>query len=79
MGPMTGGGIGYCYSGVARTRWFPYRTRRGASYSYSAPQPVMGFTSQEQEIDVLNNEIQELKKSLEEINARIKELTDKGK
>ena len=78
MGPMTGGSRGYCYPGVARGGGLPYGTWRWARYGYPTPQYGKSFVNRKQEMDFLNSEAQELKKSLEEINARIQELCDEG-
>jgi hypothetical protein len=87
MGPMTGGGRGFCSPwgiGAARTYGFPRRA--GYTYPYYSPEPfftgMAPFTprmSREQEIDFLKSEAQALKKTLEGIDGRIKELTGGGK
>ena len=79
MGPLSGGGRGYCspYGMRIAPRPFISRGRPGFGYGYTyAP----GLTpTREQEIDFLRNEAQALKKNLEEIDARIKELSGEGK
>jgi len=71
MGPMTGGGRGFCnpYGVFGR----PYRTLRWPGYGYPfAP-------TREQEITFLKEEAEALKRMLDRIDARIKELTGEGK
>jgi len=75
MGPMTGGGRGFCSLSGVRAAWQPYGVRRGVGYGYAS-----GATpTREQELDFLKGETQSLKRTLEEIDARIKELAGKGK
>ena len=70
MGPMTGGGRGFCSPYGARVLGRPYGTRRWAGYGY----PFAPVPTPEQEIDFLKDEAQALKRTLEGIDARIKEL-----
>jgi hypothetical protein len=67
MGPMTGGGRGFCAVPI-RTAWWPYRVPRSADYAY-------GITPYEHDINFLRDEAQALRRTLEGIDARIKELT----
>lgn len=70
MGPMTGGGRGFCNPYGAGASWRPYVARRWMGYgsAYGA------FPTREQELDFLKGETQNLKRTLEEIYARIREL-----
>ena len=70
IGPMTGGGRGFCNPyglGTAR-RLFGAGLRTGYGFPGVAP-------TREQELDFLKSETQNLKRALEEIDDRIKELT----
>ena len=77
MGPMTGGGRGYCRSG--RPGWAPYpgRGRGGYGYGYAGRRVGPGFVNSEQEVDYLKSEAEALKRTLEDMEARIRELTAK--
>ena len=87
MGPMTGGGRGFCSPwgiGMAGRYGFPRRT--GYAYPYYSTRPFFPDAtpfapqmSREQEIDLLKSEAQALKRTLEGIDARIKELAGEGK
>ncbi len=75
MGPMTGGGRGYCAVPGAVAAGHPLGMRRGAGYGYAnrvAPVSVQG-----QEIDTLKEEVQALKETLDRIESQIEKLTDK--
>ena len=83
LGPMTGGGRGFCAVPLPQT-WPAYRGR--AAYSpYGAPYYGAGLANpgavpfapqmtREQEHDFLNNQVQAAKERLEQIDARIQEL-----
>lgn len=75
MGPMTGGGRGFCSPSVLRSAWRPYGVRRWAGYGY----PFGAVPTREQELDLLKDEAQALKRTMEGIDARIKELAGEGK
>ena len=81
MGPMTGGGRGYCSPSGTRTVWQPYGARRWPryGYGYGYGYPASPVPTREQEIDILRNEAQTLRRNLEEIDARIKELAGEEK
>jgi hypothetical protein len=49
MGPMTGGGRGFCSPYGARVAWRPYGVRRWAGYDY----PFASLPTRDQEIDFL--------------------------
>ena len=82
MGPMTGGGRGFCSpwgAGVrnfAFPRWAPYPYPRYGAYGL---RPFAPRVSREQELEFLKDEAQELRRMTEEINARIGELTGNSK
>ena len=75
MGPMTGGGRGFCAvpGGAAVRRSFGMR--RGAGYGYA--NRVAPVSVQEQEVDTLKGEMQALKETLNRIESQIEKLTDK--
>jgi hypothetical protein len=86
LGPMTGGGKGFCSPwGIGATRrmyGFPRWT--GYAYPYYGPGPLfIGATpfapqmTREQELDLLKTEAQALKGQLKEIEARVQELSAK--
>jgi hypothetical protein len=75
MGPMTGGGRGFCSPFGARAAWQPWGAHRWAGYGY----PYGPIPPREQELDFLKDEAQALRKTLEEIDARVKELAGEGK
>jgi len=81
LGPMTGGGRGYCrVSPGARGMGY----RRGGVFSRYSGAPVMPYwmapvaaPTAEQEIDLLKSEAAALKKELDLIDSRIKHLEEK--
>jgi len=83
MGPMTGGGRGFCSPqgiGVARTYGFPRRT--GYAYPHYGPRPFFPSAtpfapqmSREQEANFLKNEARALREQLKELEARIGQLS----
>jgi len=87
MGPMTGGGRGFCSPwgiGAARTYGFPRRT--GYAYPYYGPRPFFSSAtpfaprmSREQETDFLKNEADALREQLKELEARISQLSTEKK
>ena len=87
LGPMTGGGRGFCAVPLPQTR--PAYMGRAAYSPYGAPWGVPYYgaglanpgavpfapqITQEQEHDFLKNQTQAAKERLEQINARIQEL-----
>jgi hypothetical protein len=79
MGPMTGGGRGFCSPwGVgAAYRSYGFSQRFGYGYPQNAYQAAAPFTPQmtrDQELDFLNSQSQALKKQLEHIEERIRQL-----
>ena len=83
MGPMTGGGRGFCSPwgiGAARTYGSPRWT--GYAYPYYSLGPfftgVMPFaprTSRKQEFDFLKNEADALREQLKELEARMGQMS----
>ena len=71
MGSMTGGGRGPCNPYRMRIAWNPFGTHHwpGPGYQMSTATPY------EQEIDFLKREASELKKTLEDLNEKIRELS----
>jgi hypothetical protein len=73
MGPMTGGGRGFCGPYGARAPWRrPYGVRRWEGYSPYVP-------TRQQELDSLKDEAEALRRTLEEIEARMKQFEGEGK
>jgi hypothetical protein len=84
MGPMTGGGRGFCnpwgVGATLHTYGFPHW--RGYAYSYYRPRaffpgsmPFAPWISREQEIGFLKNEAEILREQLRELEARIGQLS----
>ena len=86
MGSMTGGGRGFCSPwGIRAAGTYGFPRWTGYAYPYYGPSPfypgAAPFTprmSREQEIGFLKDEAWALKRTLEEIDARIKELAGEG-
>jgi hypothetical protein len=89
MGPMTGGGRGFCspwgigaafagYGMPARAGYgYPYYGRAGMPYSaYGMPAtvPLAPQMTREQELDSLKNQAQAMRGQLGQIEARIQQL-----
>ena len=83
MGPMTGGGRGFCGSWGMRAgqRWFGRPRGWGYNYPYYgtgqyAPGPISYAprASREQELDFLKEQARAIKEDLENIEARMAEL-----
>lgn len=85
MGPMTGGGRGFCSPwGTVATR--AYGFRRWAGYPYYGPRPsfqgVAPFAprmSPESELSFLKSEAEALREGLKELEARIAQLSTEQK
>jgi len=79
MGPMTGGGRGFCAAPL-RTPWPPYIGGRTYS-SYTAPwgTPFPPQITRDQELDFLKNQAQALRAQLDEIEARVNRLSAEKK
>ncbi len=83
MGPMTGGGRGYCspWGRGAAFRSYGFAPGYGHPY-YGAGQfvpfstPFSPQVSKEQELDWLRSQSQDIKGQLEQIEARIKQLEE---
>ena len=78
MGPLTGGGRGYCRPAGA---WTGARRPYGTRWGYGFPQRTLGqqFTTREQEIAFLKNQTQELHRILDDINTRISAISGEAK
>ena len=85
MGPMTGGGRGFCSPwGIGAARAYGFRPRTG--YPYYGPGPFVQSAapfapqmSREQELDFLKSEAEALRGGLKELEARIGQLSDETK
>jgi hypothetical protein len=76
MGPMTGGGRGFCNPNRTRAAWWPYGVYHWATHHWMGYGYPLGMVpTREQEINFLKDEAQALTKTLEEIDARINELS----
>jgi hypothetical protein len=81
MGPMTGGGRGFCspwgigaaYGPYGVTPWAGYGFRAGWGFSPFAPS-----LTKEQELDFLNNQAQAMREQLQQIETRIQQLSSKS-
>jgi len=87
MGPMTGGGRGFCSPWGAGAALRGYGMPSGTGYGYPyygqpATPGVAPFAPQmtrEQELDFLKSQAQAVKGQLEQIESRMRELEAKGK
>ena len=70
MGPMTGGARGFCDPYGRRARWNPYTVPRWGGYGYLP----WATPTREQELDFLKEEALVLRRNLEGIDARIKDI-----
>jgi hypothetical protein len=81
MGPMTGGGRGFCATPI-RTVWPGYAWRAHMPYSYAIPwgmpyrgaYPFSPVISRQDELDYLKGLAQSMGDDLKEIEARIQEI-----
>jgi len=83
MGPMTGGGRGFCSPGGVGVASRPYGAFQGRGYGYpyyGAGPAVPGAVpfapqmTREQELDFLKNQAQAMRGQLEQIESRIQQL-----
>ena len=75
MGPMTGGGRGFCSPwGIGAP--YPFY---GAPTSTPVATPFAPQMTREQEFDFLKNQAQAMRGQLEQIEARVRDLETKGK
>jgi len=87
MGPMTGGGRGFCSPWGTGAASRPYGAFQGRGYGYPsygvAPVfpgavPFAPSMTRERELDLLKNQTQAMKGQLEQIEARIKQLVSES-
>jgi len=80
MGPMTGGGRGFCNPWGMRATPRPYGRFQGMGYGsqyYGASQAVPNAAPQmnrEQDLDSLKNQAQAMRSQLEQLESRIQQL-----
>jgi len=87
MGPMTGGGRGFCSPwGIGATlRGYGMPSGTGYGYPYYGQPATPGAApfapqmTREQELDFLKSQAQAVKSQLEQIGSRMRELEAKGK
>lgn len=77
VGPMTGGGRGFCTVPGASVVRRPLGMRRGGGYGYGYANRVAPQYQQEQDIDSLRSEMQSLKDTLSRIESQIEKLSEK--
>lgn len=71
MGPMTGGGRGFCAIPL-RPAWPAYASPSYGAYGFGAFAPRM---TREQELELLKSESQALREELKGLESRIKQLS----
>ncbi len=92
MGPMTGGGRGFCSPWGTGAVSRPYGRSQGRGYGYhhrgygypyyGAPTTAVPYASsmtREQELDLLKSQAQAVKSQLEQIESRIEQLGHEDK
>jgi len=87
MGPMTGGGRGFCgpWGAGAAPRGYGMPLGTGYGYPYYGQPATLGVApfapqmTREQELDFLKSQAQAVKGQLEQIESRMRELEAKGK
>jgi hypothetical protein len=74
MGPMTGGGRGFC--AIPSSAALPTYMGTGAYHSYGVPgaMPFAPPMTHEQELDFLKSQAKGMREQLEQIEARIQKL-----
>ena len=79
MGPMTGGGRGYCSPWGPRAGWAPSWGRGWGGYGYGYPgrRFGLGYVTRDQEMEYLKGEAEALRRTLDGIEARIRDLAEK--
>jgi len=80
MGPMTGGGRGFCSSFGTSAAWQPYEIRRRVPYLYPRYgaygfRPFAPRITREQELEFLKGEAEALRDELKELEKEIGELS----
>ena len=84
MGPMTGGGRGFCGSFGVRAAWQPYGMRRWSSYAFPrygayGYRPFAQRMTREQELEFLQQQADALREELKEMDKEIGELSIREK
>ena len=84
MGPMTGGGRGFCrpWGAGARLHWYGLPRRTPYAYPYYSPYGLGPFAprmTREQELDFLKSEAQALRDGLKELETEIGKLSAEKK
>lgn len=80
MGPMTGGGRGFCSPWRVAAGWRRLALPRWNPYTYPYPYefgPLAPQMTREQELDFLKSEAQALRDELEELETRISQISTK--
>ena len=79
MGPMTGGGRGFCSSGRRIDTSYPYRFHRGMGGGYRYRETALPAAQRPQEelISSLKEEVNSLRKEVEKLTLSFKELPGK--
>lgn len=77
MGPMTGGGRGFCSPWGVRAGWPPYSGRGGYAYGYPGRRFGTGYLTRDQQIEHLRDEAEALRRTLDRMEARIRDLAEK--
>jgi hypothetical protein len=82
MGPMTGGGRGFCSPRGTGAALRPYGFRRRAPYAFPyyggyGSGPLAPRMTREQEMEFLRNQAQAIRDELKEIEARIQQIESK--
>jgi hypothetical protein len=78
MGPMTGGGRGFCgprgvgVRNYAFPRWVPYAYPRYGAYGFS---PFVSLMSREQDLEFLKGQAEALKNELNKLETEIEKLS----
>lgn len=81
MGPMTGGGRGFCGArgagrrNYAYPRWAPYANPNYGAYGFGMPAPRM---SRDQELEFLRNQAEALRQELRQLETEIEEISGKS-
>jgi len=79
VGPMTGGGRGFCSPWGIGAAFAGYGVRPGAPTSTPGAVPFAPQMTRDQELDFLKNQAQAMRGQLEQIEARVRDLVTKEK